>query len=98
MPRRKETAEPSDARRLADLLFQVVNQIGTRRFERGAEAKQHRGEETKQKRHREHSCVRRKIDNERKVHVVEQSGERMEQEIVAPDTENEPNYSATNRE
>jgi len=39
MPRRKETTEPSDARRLADLLFQVINQIGTRRFEGGAEAK-----------------------------------------------------------
>jgi hypothetical protein len=80
------------------LLFQIVNQVGARRFDSGAEAKQYGGEKTKQKRHCQHTCIRRKIDDERKVYVVEQSGQRMQQKIVAPDAEYETDYPATNRE
>ncbi len=42
MARRKETAEAPDARRFANLLFEIVDQIGPGRLERGAETEQQR--------------------------------------------------------
>src|ERR1700732_3263667 len=98
MARCEKTGEGSDARRLADLLLEIVHELGPRRYERGAEAEEHADEQTKQERYRQHACVRRKIDNEREIHVVEQTGERVEQEIVAPHAENEADHAAADRE
>ena len=98
MSRRKESAEASDPRRFADLLFQIVNQIGLRRFKCGTEAKERCRDQTKHERHREHGEVRRKIDNEREVDVVEQRGERVKEEVVAPDAQDQANDATANRE
>src|SRR6266576_2496689 len=68
--RRKESAEASHPRRFTDLLFQIVNQIGLRRFKCGTEAEERSRDQTKHERHREHGEVRREIDNEREVDVV----------------------------
>src|SRR5579884_3427949 len=96
--RAQKAAQASEARRLAHLLFEVVNQVGFRRFERRTEAEDKCGNETKCERDREHAEIRRKIDDERDVHVVEQCRERMEQEIVAPNAQDEPDCAAADRE
>ena len=44
MTRREETAEASEARRFADLLFEIVNQIGLGRFERGTKTEKDGGD------------------------------------------------------
>src|SRR5437879_3681243 len=98
MARGEETAEASNARRFADLLFEIVHKIGLGRFERRAETEEDGGEQAKQKRHREDGDARCKVDHEGKVHVVEQSGERMEQEIVAPDAKNKTDHAAADVE
>src|SRR5438477_4937881 len=90
MSRRKEATEASDPRRFADLLFEIVNEIGLCGFEGWAETKEHGCKETEYEGSREHGEVRRKIDNEREVDVVEQRGERVKQEVVAPDAQVRP--------
>ena len=56
--RREEAAKTSDARRLAYLFFKVLNQIGLRRFQCRAEAKEYRRDEAEQKRHRQNDKIR----------------------------------------
>ena len=88
MTRREETAEASDTRRLAHLLFQVVDQIGFRRFQRRAEAEEHRCEQAKQKCRRKNGDVRAQLDDEREIDGSEQAVELLEhqpaQVIPAP--------------
>src|SRR5437868_5687319 len=98
MSRRKEATEASDPRRVADLLFEIVNEIGLCRFEGRAETEEHGCEETENESDCEHGEVRRKIDNEREVDVVEQRGERVKQEVVAPNAQDQANAAAANRE
>ena len=49
MTGREEAAETTNACRFADLLLEIVYQIGLCRFQRGAEAKKHGGDEAEQK-------------------------------------------------
>ena len=49
MSRREKAIEPSDVRRFADLLFQIIHQIGSRSFQGRSEAEEERGDEADQK-------------------------------------------------
>jgi len=53
----EKAAEASEARWFADLLFEVVHQIRSRRFYGRAEAEKHCREKTKQKCRRQHSRI-----------------------------------------
>ena len=96
MARRKEPAETTNPRRFADLLFQVVHQIGFGCFQCGPETEQQGGDETKEESRRDHGDIGREIENKREVKVSEQGRERIEQEIVAPNAEDESDQTAAN--
>src|SRR5256885_16745021 len=98
MARRKETAQPSNACGFADLLLQVVHQIGLRRFYGGAETEEERGEQAKEKGYAKHGRAWVKIGDEREVERAEHPTERLEHEPVAPDAERESDDAAGHRE
>ena len=68
MTRRKEAIKPSDVRRFADLLFQVIHQIGPRRFQGRSEAEEQRGDEADEERDRENRQIRPQMHHDGKIH------------------------------
>src|SRR4030088_1917178 len=93
MARRKEPVEPPDIRRLARLLFQIVNEIGPRRFQRRPEAEKHRGEKTKEERNSEHARIGLHIDHGREARRSEERTKGTEQRTVAPDAQKQAESS-----
>ncbi len=71
MPRREEAVEPSDMRRLADLLFQIIHQVGPRSLQRRSEAEEERGDKADQKSDREDRRIGPQMNHDGKVHRTE---------------------------
>ena len=94
----KETAETPDARRFADLLFQIVDQVRLRRFEGGPEIEEQGREQTEEERRGQDGSAGPKIDHEGKVQRAQRAGERVEQEIVAPNADGESDGAADHGE
>ena len=98
MTRREETAETSDARRFADLLFQIVDQIGLRCFQGWPEAEEQRGEQAEEKCHAEDGDARMEIGDETKVERAEHPAKRLQHEAVAPNADRQSDRATSNRE
>src|ERR1700736_852188 len=94
MSRRKEAAEASDASRFADLLLQVVDEIGLGGFERGAKAEKHRRDDAEKECYRENRKVWPQFDDHRKIHRGEQALKLLQQQIVAPGAEHKADHAA----
>src|SRR5207249_10689233 len=91
---RKETTQTTDARRFADLLFQVLNQIGLSCLERRAKDKKHCRDEEKQQRDCKHSRVRPQFHDKRESDRSEQTAQLLEQNIIAPGAQNQADEAA----
>ena len=98
MARRKETAETSDARRFAHLLFQIIHEIGFGRFERGSEAKQHCRDDAEEERYRKNRKVWPQFDDDREINRREQALKLLQQKTVTPGAEHETDRAAENCE
>ncbi len=98
MARRKEAAETADACRFADLLLEIVHKICLCRFQSGAETEKNGRDEAEQKCDGEYGRIRPQFNDEGKIHRAEQPRERMEQKIVAPNADDEPDQAAADGE
>src|SRR3989440_13057684 len=98
MARGKETAQPSNACGFADLLLQVVHQIGLRGFQSRAETKEQRCEQAEEERDGKDGHARMEIGHEGKVERAEHAAERLEHKTVAPNAERESDGAAGRRE
>src|SRR4051812_44200593 len=94
MAGREEPVEPARMRRFARLLFQVVYQVAARSFERGPEAEEDRGEETKKESDPEHGRVGSHIDHDRETHRAEERSHRTNERAVAPNAEGQSERAA----
>ena len=71
MPRGEEAIEPSDVRRLANLLFQIIHQVGARSLQRRSEAEEERGDKADQKSDRENRHIGPQMNDDGKVNGAE---------------------------
>jgi hypothetical protein len=78
MTRRKETTQPTDARRLAYLFLEVINKIGLCCLQRRAEAEKHCRDQAKEECDCKHRRVRTQFDDERKIHGRKQTAQLLE--------------------
>jgi hypothetical protein len=72
------------------LLLEIVHKISLCRFQRRAEAEKHGRDEAEQESDGKYGRIRSQFNDEGKIHRTKQSRERMEQEIVAPHADDEP--------
>ncbi len=71
MPRGEEAIEPSDMRRFANLLFQIIHQVRPRSLQGRSEAEEERGDKADQKSHREDRRIGPQLHDDGKIHRAE---------------------------
>src|SRR3954452_8289680 len=98
MTRGEEAIDAAEVCRFAGLLLQVIYQVGLGRFQRWSEAEEQRRSEAEEERGAKDERVRFNRNGDREAHRTEERRERFEQELVAPETDQQSRDPARDRE